>query len=208
MALDGTYTGLQASVADWLARADLTSQIVDFIALGEQMMNTELRLRCMQASAQITASSIPGNLPTDWLEYRSLRHTIAPFNAITIVAEGWANDHDYYISYFNDPPTHYTIEGLTLRLATKNAGSWTFDTTYYQKLAISTSNAASVAVFTKYPSLYLFSALMASIPFIGLDARAQTWIDGYQSQKALAITDDNRAKFSGSVPVQRVRRAP
>ena len=35
MALDGTYAGLKASVADWLNRADLTAVVPDFITLAE-----------------------------------------------------------------------------------------------------------------------------------------------------------------------------
>ena len=38
MALDGTYIGLKASVADFLNRADLTASIPDFIALAEAQM--------------------------------------------------------------------------------------------------------------------------------------------------------------------------
>ena len=35
MALDGTYSGLKASVADWLKRTDLTSNIPDLVKLAE-----------------------------------------------------------------------------------------------------------------------------------------------------------------------------
>ncbi len=45
MALDGTYTGLQASIAGYLHRADLTSNIPDFVALAEARIARDLRLR-------------------------------------------------------------------------------------------------------------------------------------------------------------------
>ena len=38
MALDGTYAGLQASIADFLNRTDLAAAIPDFIVLAEAQM--------------------------------------------------------------------------------------------------------------------------------------------------------------------------
>lgn len=204
MSLDGTYSGLVDTVQNWIARTDIPAS--DLIALAEEDLNKWLRLRCMQTSGQITVSSTPIALPTDWLEYRALTYTTPPFSPLSVVPEQWANEHDYYWAYYTNPPPHYTIEGLNLRLATLNAGSWTLDTTYYQKLSLQTQ--LTNAVFVKYPSLYLFGALNVYLTFNGADERGEAWTTGYVNSKNAAITDDARAKFSGSTLVQRVRRAP
>lgn len=47
---------LQAAIAGWLARSDLTASIPDFIQLGEARINRELRTRQMQAVVTGTAS--------------------------------------------------------------------------------------------------------------------------------------------------------
>lgn len=39
------YATLQQAIASWLARADLSPNIADFIALGEARINRELRTR-------------------------------------------------------------------------------------------------------------------------------------------------------------------
>lgn len=50
------YSTLQAGIAAWLARADLSSQIPTFIQLGEARINRELRSRQMQTLVTGTAS--------------------------------------------------------------------------------------------------------------------------------------------------------
>ena len=49
-----TFSDLKASVADWLARSDLTAQIPDFIRLAEVRINGNLRIQPM-----IARSSVP-----------------------------------------------------------------------------------------------------------------------------------------------------
>ena len=42
-----TYSDLQTSIANYLARSDLTSQIPDFITFAENRLRRELRIRQM-----------------------------------------------------------------------------------------------------------------------------------------------------------------
>ena len=54
----GTYSELQSSIASFLARDDLTTQIPDFISLAEARMSRELRSARSQekrATASITS---------------------------------------------------------------------------------------------------------------------------------------------------------
>ena len=55
-----TYTDLQTSIANFLARSDLTAQIPDFIALAEASMSRELETRSQEKRA--TASTVSGKL--------------------------------------------------------------------------------------------------------------------------------------------------
>jgi hypothetical protein len=61
MSLDGTYAGLQASVADWLNRADLTAVVPDFIAMAEAqisrrlLMDGPVRMMMGRSDATVTA---------------------------------------------------------------------------------------------------------------------------------------------------------
>lgn len=66
-----TYTTLQASVADWLNRADLTSQVVDFIRLAEAELDRHPSV-VSELKTQITLSASPTALPADCREVLSL----------------------------------------------------------------------------------------------------------------------------------------
>ena len=67
------YATLQQGIATWLARADLTASIPDFIQLAESRFNRELRTRQMLVT--VTGSAVGGTftLPADLREVQSLR---------------------------------------------------------------------------------------------------------------------------------------
>ena len=65
------YTALKTSIANWLNRSDLTSEIADdFIVLTEADFNSKLRIRKMIASADITINAETAALPTGFLQVR------------------------------------------------------------------------------------------------------------------------------------------
>ena len=59
------YSSLQSSIADWLARADLTGAIPTFIQLAEARINRDVRTR--QTQSLVTGDAVDGiiTLPTD-----------------------------------------------------------------------------------------------------------------------------------------------
>ena len=67
------YDTLQSAIADWLNRADLTSQIQTFIQLAEGDLNTRLRTRDMVIRAEATSDNEYVQLPADWLEAINLQ---------------------------------------------------------------------------------------------------------------------------------------
>ena len=71
MALN-SYSELKTSIANWLNRSDLTSEIAeDFIVLAEKDFNSKLRIRKMistDSSFSINAETVA--LPTGFLQVR------------------------------------------------------------------------------------------------------------------------------------------
>jgi hypothetical protein len=67
-----TYSDLKTTVANYLARTDLTTQIPDFIRFAELRLRRELRIRQMLKS--VTTSTVSGDatveVPSDFLEIR------------------------------------------------------------------------------------------------------------------------------------------
>ena len=54
-----TYSDLQTSIGNYLARSDLTSQIPDFITFAENRLRRELRIRQMLKS--VTTATVSGD---------------------------------------------------------------------------------------------------------------------------------------------------
>ena len=66
-----TYSDLKTSLANWLNRTDLTSEISgDFIVLAEKDFNSKLRVRKMIAQSSITIDAETETLPTGFLQVR------------------------------------------------------------------------------------------------------------------------------------------
>ena len=73
MATITNYATLQSTIADYLNRADLTSQIQTFIQFAEADLNTRLRDRQMIVRAEATSNQEYVQLPSDWLEALNLQ---------------------------------------------------------------------------------------------------------------------------------------
>ena len=74
MAFFTDYTTLQATIADYLARSDLTTQIPEFIRLAEDRLLRDLRIRQMikVATADTTAGDATVSLPSDFVAMKDL----------------------------------------------------------------------------------------------------------------------------------------
>lgn len=145
------YTELQAAIADYLARSDLTTQIADFIKLAESRMNRSLRVRDMETSATVTMSSGSGSLPSDYLEW------------ISAVWDGSARDQElryvepdseeWRFRYRpNGDPSMFTILAGTLKLRPVTTGN--VNLVYYASIPALASNSTNW-LLTRAPDMYL-----------------------------------------------------
>lgn len=72
MALD-TYANLQTAIANFLARDDLTTEIVDFIKLTEADFNRRLRVRAMETvNTSFSIDAETEALPTGFCKHAVL----------------------------------------------------------------------------------------------------------------------------------------
>jgi hypothetical protein len=126
-----SYSDLNTSIANWLNRSDLTSEISDdFIKLVEADYNSKLRIREMVAQVNITIDSETEALPTGFLQVRDF-----------YILEGGTK---YSLTYMTPPqmdqikgssttgkPVTYTILGDTFRFAPSPDSSYTGVLNYY-----------------------------------------------------------------------------
>jgi hypothetical protein len=79
-----SYTTLKSTIADYLARSDLTTQIPDFIRLAEERLRRDLRIRQMLkvATATTTADDATVSLPADFLAMKDLHLDTTPVRVL------------------------------------------------------------------------------------------------------------------------------
>ena len=67
-----SFSGLKASIADFLNRSDLASVIPDFITLTEADLSRNLRVREMSVRTRAPVSTQYVNLPADFQSLRNI----------------------------------------------------------------------------------------------------------------------------------------
>lgn len=172
MPLDGTYTGLQASVADTLNRSDLTAAVVDFITLAEATMNRSLNTREMWAFQTITISSETAPLPGDCQAIESIRindNCVRKLNYIT------PQQMDERSIGASGAPRDYTVAGGQFVFWPAPGQAMQARVRFRKRLCgLSVYNPCNW-VLAKHPDAYLYGALMQSAPYLMGDERLQTW---------------------------------
>lgn len=192
------YTDLQAAVASWLHRADLTANIPDFIALAEARIARDLRLRSQVTSANIitVANQRSASLPTGWLEFENVTITGTPDQQLTYVNIQYL-DTKYPGNGDTGKPVVHSIEGQSILMGPTPDAAYTISTLYYKRwdaLATVSTNW----LLTNHPNIYLFATLAEAAPFLMDDARAVMWETKYASDVRALENSDMAGQFSGS----------
>ena len=193
-----TYTDLQASVANWLHRSDLTSVIPDLIVLAEARLARDLRLRSQVASANIltAASSRSADLPPGWLEFENVTVVGDPDTQLTYVNIQYL-DTKFPGNGTTGKPFVHSIEGQSIYFGPTPDAVYTINTLYYKRwdpLATTPTNW----LLSNHPSLYLFATLAEAAPFLQNDERAGLWEQKYAADVLKLQESDNAGQFSGS----------
>lgn len=168
-----TYTDLKTSVADYLARSDLTSVIPTFIVLAEDRINRRLRTHDMQASASVTMSSGTGSLPTDFVEWSSARWEGSTRQQDLKYRE--PNSEEWRVRYRpNGDPSMFSIVGNQLKIRPIANGNITLD--YYQKVTALTTNNETNWLIVRAPGVYLNYVLAEASLYLKDGERAVAYL--------------------------------
>ena len=204
MALDGTYSGLKASVADWLNRADLTAQIPDFIALAEARFNRDIRHNAMIKRETTVATSDYVALPNDWLEHISLTvvgsTTRAPLEYVS-------NEEFNRLRHKNltGEFRYYTIQDSNIvLLPATDSTLTTLEIFYYAKIPALSDTNTSNWLLTRAPDLYLYGSLVGAEMYLQNDERLPLWASAMQTLTDGLAAESERAKRpQGALAVRR-----
>ena len=184
MSIDGTYSGLCNSVADFLNRGDLASVIPDFVVLAEAQMMRRLVGRVRQGLPiprrlvlRVNVSVAPGAefvaVPADFCG--PVEFVLAGSPEIVLDYLDPANFQQWKETngLAGMAPQFYTVVGSEFRIFPAADKAYAAELTYIQRLAA--ASTATNFILTDYPDAYLYGALTASAPYLKDDTRTTVW---------------------------------
>jgi len=200
------YTGLKASIADFLNRDDLTSVIPDFVALAEAQINRDIRHWKMEArsSGQQSAADEYMQIPADWVETIRLHLTGTGTSVVNLVSRDAMADKRAAQENAAGTPRMYTHADGQFQLYPTPDATTNFELLYYQKIPSLITNTDNWLLL-EAPDVYLYGALLHSAPYLAEDARVAIWAQMYSAavQRLNQVSED--AMFSGSGLTLKVR---
>ena len=195
------YSDLQASVAGYLGRSDLTTQIPDFIRFAEIRLGRELRTRLMlnSATAPTIANDARVALPTDFLEIRDLFIQGNPRRPLSYMSpSAFSREAKADIIGL---PVFYTLLASEFQFAPVPDAIYTLEVLYYAKPTfLSTANTSNVFL-ANYPDALLYASLIEAEPYLINDARSQLWATLYDRAIKNISDADQGGEYSG-IPLQ------
>ena len=192
-----TYTSLKTTIANYLARSDLTSVIPDFIRLAEERLRRDIRTRQMLIVA--TTSTLGGDstvgLPTDFLEMRDIHLNTTPVTTLRYKAP----NSFYETSRVTESgkPLDYTILGVEMQLAPIPDTAYTLQMLYYGKPTLLSDANPSNVFLANFPDALLYGSLAEAEPYLMNDARVQTWAALYDRSVTAINNSDQASEYSG-----------
>ena len=192
-----TYSDLQTSIANYLARSDLTSQIPDFITFAENRLRRELRIRQMLKS--VTTATVANDstveLPSDFLQVRDFVVVTNPLTPLSYSSPS---------SLSNDPrasevgvPKSYTILANDFQMSPVPDAVYTVKLLYFAAPTYLSSSNTSNVFLTTAPDALLYASLIEAEPYLMNDARINTWGTMYDRAIASLAKSDEEGQYSG-----------
>lgn len=202
MALITNYATLQQSIADYLARDDLTSYIPNFVQNTENKLRRTLNLRNEETALSVAISSGTATVPTDFKALKFAYYDGTPVHLLQ-----WVAIEELYRDYPDrseqtESPSVISREGANFVFGPV-ASTGTLKGIYYAKQDPLETTDPSWYV-TNAPELLLYGSLMEAAPFIHDDPRLATWQQLFTDALNTLREENDNAEVSKGQLIQRV----
>ena len=192
-----TYSDLKTTVANYLARTDLTTQIPDFIRFAELRLRRELRIRQMLKT--VTTTTTGGDptvaLPSDFLEARDFYVSTNPIQPLTYASPAIFSRNTNTTQ--SGKPLNYTILASEFKLSPVPDSNYTLEMLYFAAPVFMDDSNSSNAFMANAPDALLYGALVEAEPYLMNDARVNTWGSLYDRAIATLTKSDEASQYSG-----------
>lgn len=193
-----TYNELLTALANWTDRADLSSRAPEFVNICEARINRKLRVREMQAEADVSlvAGARTAAVPSDFGEVRRFYLDTSPIRKLDFM--GPEDYWDRYVSTNTGKPSVFSIEGSNFVFGSVPDAAYTGKLLYYRKMpALSTT---AHGLFVSNPDLYLYGSLVAAEPFLKNDKRFSLWKS--QFDEAMMELESQTSRVAGPMRIR------
>ena len=203
-----TYAELKTSIANWLNRSDLTSEIADdFIKLTEADFNAKLRIRQMEQIDTVTINAETVTVPTGFISVRSFY--ILSGNKYPLEYLTPSNLFETRGGSRTGRPRAYTIEADNeteqFRFGPSPDTSYTGYLSYYKAIAALSDSDTSNYILSTHPNIYLYGSLYHAANFLGgMDPdQKQNWLQMYIAAMERCENNDKQDSYGGAPVTQR-----
>jgi len=209
VALDGSYTGLIASIGDLLNRGDVSTVAADWVVMCTAEINRRLTkdgpVRQQFVRSDATLNSEYTALPSDFIAPRTLYlGTLTDVPPLRYCKPEVIVDYKQRYSDLTGDPRVWSVVGGAIQLWPFGAGaSYSGEMTYWAKLTPPTSLATNW-MLTDHPDAYLYGSAIHSAPYLKKDDRMPMWTAAFGAI-IQDIVDMNRVtEFAADLEVQLV----
>lgn len=197
-----SYATLKTSIANFLARSDLDTQIPEFIQLAEARINRELETREQEKRSQATLEV--GDeyiaLPSDLREIREVKLNTSPITVLDYMSPTSLD-----ISYSGNSsgkPLGYSVIGLEMKLRPIPDSAYTAEIVYVGSVP-ALSDVSTPVLFTRSPDLYLYGALTEAYVYLLDEQRAAQYDEKFTRAINEVRMDEERSHYgTGSLSVK------
>lgn len=201
-----TYSELQATIAAFLDRDDLTSNIPDFITLAEARMNRDIRHWEMEARSTATFDEQYEGLPSDWLEL--IRVTLTNDRHLDVISQAKMAEYREANENTAGKPRFYALSASQIELLPTPDDDYAATLIYYKRIPSLSVSTTSNWLLQHSPDAYLYCSLMQTAPFLVEDERLPVWAELYRSARDAINAESRKAKSSGVGLVMRGKLLP
>lgn len=191
------YSDLVASVANWMARSDLTSVIPDFVTIFEARNNRILRVRQMETTATLATTNGAATLPNDFLERRAVVWNGSPLQQLEYVQPSLFADR--YPVLQTGVPSEYTIQGSTIQVADYDDTA-SLSLLYYAEIP-NLVNTATNWLMDAHPDFYLAGCMVEAYAYVKEYDDAAAWRSREDDIRTQIIILDAQSRAPASMQV-------
>lgn len=195
-----SYSALQAAVAGFLNRDDLTATIPTFIRLGEAQLGRDVEHWKRDKRATSTADGQFLEMPADF--HKPIRlHVGGQGDPLQPMAQNELM-RARALSDTAGTPRFYAITGGEFELYPTPAEAVTVEMSYMADIPKLSDDAPTNWLLADFPDAYLYASLIHTAPYLHEDARAVTWAGIYQAAIDGITSESWNARHGGRLVIR------